>query len=219
MLQIVMENVIDGVFTHGGWFKPPPPQVCKILSESSKGVRGARVEHNRFCVTIHFRRVKEEVDSSLSLSLSVCVCEITIPNWAAWCFTLFALWKTELGCISWKGGECIEGLSNIKSDSRPQGKFPYNLSLSGSLLPVWLLLKSINLTLWKWVLFVCCCCWWCWCFLMQLLLMPLKSAVLSLIIRMLYDKPNTWNLQFFLTCKVTYNSCWLVLFLGFLFEC
>jgi len=46
--------------------------VCKILSESSKGVRGARVEHNRFCVTIHFRRVKEEVDSSLSLSLCLC---------------------------------------------------------------------------------------------------------------------------------------------------
>jgi hypothetical protein len=219
--------VIDGVFTRGGWFKPPPPQVCKILSESSKGVRGARVEHNRFCVTIHFRRVKEEVDSSLclslslSLSLSVSLCEITFPNWAAWCFTLFALWKTELGRISRKGGECIEGLSNIKSDSRPQGKFPYNLSLSGSLLPVWLLLKpSINFDLVK-MGFVCCCCcwWWCWCFLTQLLLMPLKSAVLSLIIRMLYDKPSTWNLQIFLTCKLKYNSCWLVLFLGFLFEC
>jgi hypothetical protein len=73
LLQIVMENVIDGVFTCGGWFNPPPPQVCKILSESSKGVRGARVEHNRFCVTIHFRRVKEEVDLSLSLSLSLSV--------------------------------------------------------------------------------------------------------------------------------------------------
>ncbi|CAM6032532.1 unnamed protein product [Sphagnum compactum] len=41
-------------------YLPLIDEVCQILSESSKGIRGARVEHNRFCVTIHFRCVKEE---------------------------------------------------------------------------------------------------------------------------------------------------------------
>jgi trehalose 6-phosphate phosphatase len=47
-------------------YLPLIDEVCQILSESSKGIRGARVEHNRFCVTIHFRCVKEEVTLSLS---------------------------------------------------------------------------------------------------------------------------------------------------------
>ncbi|CAK9199748.1 unnamed protein product [Sphagnum troendelagicum] len=48
------------LFQPASEYLPLMDEVCKILSESSKGVRGARVEHNRFCVTIHFRRVKEE---------------------------------------------------------------------------------------------------------------------------------------------------------------
>ena len=36
-------------------------QVCTILTESTKVVKGARVEHNKYCVTVHFRNVKEEV--------------------------------------------------------------------------------------------------------------------------------------------------------------
>jgi hypothetical protein len=64
-------------------------QVCQILSESSKGIRGARVEHNRFCVTIHFRCVKEEVTLSLSnLHLD-------------WCTVLFSsLFSASLLCPS-----------------------------------------------------------------------------------------------------------------------
>jgi trehalose 6-phosphate phosphatase len=48
------------LFQPASEYLPLMDEVCKILSESSKGIRGARVEHNRFCVTIHFRRVKEE---------------------------------------------------------------------------------------------------------------------------------------------------------------
>jgi trehalose-6-phosphatase len=36
-------------------------QVCNALIETTKPIKGAKVEHNKFCVTVHFRRVKEEV--------------------------------------------------------------------------------------------------------------------------------------------------------------
>ena len=31
------------------------------LIESTKVIKGAKVENNKFCVSVHFRRVKEEV--------------------------------------------------------------------------------------------------------------------------------------------------------------
>lgn len=36
-------------------------QVCKILIEKSRDIEGATVENNKFCVTVHFRRVSDEV--------------------------------------------------------------------------------------------------------------------------------------------------------------
>lgn len=41
-------------------------QVYNALIESTKAIKGASVEHNKFCVTVHFRRVKEEVCPVLS---------------------------------------------------------------------------------------------------------------------------------------------------------
>jgi trehalose 6-phosphate phosphatase len=35
-------------------------KVCNALIETTKPIKGAKVEHNKFCVTVHFRRVKEE---------------------------------------------------------------------------------------------------------------------------------------------------------------
>ena len=62
-------------------------QVCKILIESTKVIKGARVEHNKFCVTVHFRRVKEEVTWILSLPLpsssDSCLCTSSQLWW--WC--------------------------------------------------------------------------------------------------------------------------------------
>jgi trehalose-6-phosphatase len=37
--------------------------VCKILEENTKDIEGAKIEHNLFCASVHFRRVKEEVIS------------------------------------------------------------------------------------------------------------------------------------------------------------
>ena len=37
-------------------------QVCDLLKERSKKYSGARVDHNKYCATLHFRCVKEEVN-------------------------------------------------------------------------------------------------------------------------------------------------------------
>ncbi|KAH9541760.1 hypothetical protein CY35_14G083100 [Sphagnum magellanicum] len=36
-------------------------KVCKLMEDNTKDIEGAKVEHNLFCATVHFRRVKEEV--------------------------------------------------------------------------------------------------------------------------------------------------------------
>jgi hypothetical protein len=71
-------------------------QVCKILSESSKGIRGARVEHNRFCVTMHFRCVKEEVTYSLCGCVPDCA---PLPVLCNDCNFLYPSWPTQKDCL------------------------------------------------------------------------------------------------------------------------
>ncbi|KAJ7535948.1 hypothetical protein O6H91_12G051600 [Diphasiastrum complanatum] len=41
-------------------FLPMINEVYKTLDQRTKNISGAKVEHNKFCVTVHFRRVKEE---------------------------------------------------------------------------------------------------------------------------------------------------------------
>jgi trehalose 6-phosphate phosphatase len=36
-------------------------QVCQILEANTKDIEGAKIEHNLFCASVHFRWVKEEV--------------------------------------------------------------------------------------------------------------------------------------------------------------
>ena len=48
-------------------------QVFDSLVESTSEINGAKVENNKFCVSVHYRNVDEEVPLSLSLSLSLCL--------------------------------------------------------------------------------------------------------------------------------------------------
>ncbi|KAJ7565321.1 hypothetical protein O6H91_02G056400 [Diphasiastrum complanatum] len=41
-------------------FLPMMNEVCKALEQRSKNIQGAKIEHNKYCVSMHFRRVKEE---------------------------------------------------------------------------------------------------------------------------------------------------------------
>jgi trehalose 6-phosphate phosphatase len=36
-------------------------KVCQILEANTKDIEGAKIEHNLFCASVHFRWVKEEV--------------------------------------------------------------------------------------------------------------------------------------------------------------
>lgn len=39
-------------------------QVRKLLTESTKDIKGAKIENNKFCVSVHYRNVEEEVLST-----------------------------------------------------------------------------------------------------------------------------------------------------------
>lgn len=47
-------------------YLPLMDTVCNILNETTKVIKGARVEHNKYCVTVHFRNVREEQWESLA---------------------------------------------------------------------------------------------------------------------------------------------------------
>jgi trehalose-6-phosphatase len=49
------------VFQPASEYLPLINKVCKILEENTKDIEGAKIEHNLFCASVHFRRVKEEV--------------------------------------------------------------------------------------------------------------------------------------------------------------
>jgi len=47
-------------------YLPLMDTVCNTLTETTKVIKGARVEHNKYCVTVHFRNVREEQWESLA---------------------------------------------------------------------------------------------------------------------------------------------------------
>ncbi|KAG0591229.1 hypothetical protein M758_1G156100 [Ceratodon purpureus] len=47
-------------------YLPVVDKVCSILNEITKTIKGSRVEHNKYCVSVHFRLVKEELWESLA---------------------------------------------------------------------------------------------------------------------------------------------------------
>ncbi|KAH9320581.1 hypothetical protein KI387_015220, partial [Taxus chinensis] len=47
-------------------YLPLMDEVCKVLKERARYYTGARVEHNKYCITVHFRCVKEEIWGGLA---------------------------------------------------------------------------------------------------------------------------------------------------------
>ncbi|GAB4847299.1 hypothetical protein Ancab_026343 [Ancistrocladus abbreviatus] len=48
------------LFQPASEFLPMIDEVCKVLLEKTKSILGAKVEHNKFCVSVHFRCVDEK---------------------------------------------------------------------------------------------------------------------------------------------------------------
>lgn len=46
-------------------------QVFKTLVEKTKDIKGAKVEHHKFCASVHYRNVDENVSASF-----ICCCSI-----------------------------------------------------------------------------------------------------------------------------------------------
>ncbi|XP_057858805.2 probable trehalose-phosphate phosphatase C isoform X3 [Cryptomeria japonica] len=47
-------------------YLPLMDEVCRVLKERARYYTGARVEHNKYCITVHFRCVKEEIWGDLA---------------------------------------------------------------------------------------------------------------------------------------------------------
>lgn len=69
-------------------------QVFESLAESTKYIRGAIVENNKFCVSVHYRNVDEKVcifieQPSLDILFNFIVCLISGRSFLFYLFTLF----------------------------------------------------------------------------------------------------------------------------------
>ncbi|XP_050378031.1 probable trehalose-phosphate phosphatase D [Argentina anserina] len=54
------------LFQPASEFVPMIDEVCKILVEKTKSISGARVENNKFCLSVHFRCVEEKSWAALA---------------------------------------------------------------------------------------------------------------------------------------------------------
>ncbi|KAK9930556.1 hypothetical protein M0R45_027592 [Rubus argutus] len=54
------------LFQPASEFLPMIDEVCKILMEKTKSISGARVENNKFCLSVHFRCVEEKSWAALA---------------------------------------------------------------------------------------------------------------------------------------------------------
>ncbi|KAF4370571.1 hypothetical protein F8388_020157 [Cannabis sativa] len=63
------DNAKGVLFQPASEFLPMIDEVCKQLIEKTKSTPGAKVEHNKFCVSVHYRCVEEKVINFLALSL------------------------------------------------------------------------------------------------------------------------------------------------------
>ncbi|KAG8632957.1 probable trehalose-phosphate phosphatase D isoform X2 [Manihot esculenta] len=54
------------LFQPASKFLPMIDEVCKVLVEKTKSIPGAKVENNKFCVSVHFRCVEEKMWAALA---------------------------------------------------------------------------------------------------------------------------------------------------------
>lgn len=79
-------------------------QVFRSLLESTKHIKGANVENNKFCVSVHYRNVDEKVRVILSTRVELDISNsFFVPNnngFVFMCFFgLFQYWTTIAQCV------------------------------------------------------------------------------------------------------------------------
>ncbi|CAK9279074.1 unnamed protein product [Sphagnum jensenii] len=107
------------LFQPASEYLPLMDEVCKILSESSKGIRGARVEHNRFCITMHFRCVKEESWGPLAEKV-----ESVLKDYPTLCLTHGRKVLEIRPAIAWDKGKAVDFLLSSLGLSDCRDVFP-----------------------------------------------------------------------------------------------
>ncbi|BBM97831.1 trehalose 6-phosphate phosphatase [Marchantia polymorpha subsp. ruderalis] len=86
-------------------FLPMMDEVCKLLEDKAQSIPGAKIEHNKYCVTIHFRRVKEECWGPLAEQV-----EIVLKSYPELQLTLGRKVLEIRPAIEWDKGKAVEFL-------------------------------------------------------------------------------------------------------------
>lgn len=86
-------------------YLPVINKVCNALIESTKSIKGASVEHNKFCVTVHFRRVNEEYWEVLAERV-----QNVLKDYPTLTLTHGRKVLEVRPCISWDKGKAVEFL-------------------------------------------------------------------------------------------------------------
>ncbi|KAJ7548048.1 hypothetical protein O6H91_08G115300 [Diphasiastrum complanatum] len=103
-------------------FLPMMNEVCKALEQRSKNIQGAKIEHNKFCVSIHFRRVKEENWRALAEEV-----QKVLKNYPKLFLTQGRKVLELRPSIAWDKGKAVEFLMKA-----------LGLGLNGDVLPVYI---------------------------------------------------------------------------------
>lgn len=74
-------------------------QVFKILTENTKDIKGAMVENHKFCTSVHYRNVDENVSYHKLLILLFCIDSCFAYAISSDVFHLRQIWPTVAQCV------------------------------------------------------------------------------------------------------------------------
>nr|KJB51446.1 hypothetical protein B456_008G216700 [Gossypium raimondii] len=96
------------LFQPASEFLPMIDEVFNSLVNSTKEIKGAKVENNKFCVSVHYRNVDEKVDTFLGIR-NIYLLEVMLSgmsiflayfiNFCAHSYICFQNWKTVAQCV------------------------------------------------------------------------------------------------------------------------
>jgi hypothetical protein len=94
-----------------------PSQVYRALLKKTNSIPGAKVENNKFCLSVHFRCVDEKVNRNPALASFLHLFFLIIIIIIIYLFLVSA----EMGCISKSSEAGAQCVSKTKTDSREEG--------------------------------------------------------------------------------------------------
>ncbi|XP_030536132.1 probable trehalose-phosphate phosphatase 2 isoform X2 [Rhodamnia argentea] len=109
----------EGSFQPAKKFLPAIQEIFTALEENTRKIKGARVEDNRFCVSVHFRQVREEDYDILKEKV-----KSVLENYPDFRLTWGRKVMEVRPCIEWNKGHALEYLLERLGLSNSSDVFP-----------------------------------------------------------------------------------------------